>query len=52
MFKLLLILGITAYFAYRIGRRVGENKPVDSGRKNNAYETDVIDAEIIDDEDK
>lgn len=52
MFKLLLILGITAYFAYRIGRRVGENKPVESGRKNSNYESDVIDAEIVDDDEK
>lgn len=51
MLKLILILAITAYFAYKIGRRVGENKPVEGSRKKRPYDTEVIDAEIVEKDD-
>ena len=49
MFKLLLIIGITAYFAYSIGKRLGENKAIEKEDRP-ADESNIIDAEIIEDD--
>lgn len=52
MFKLLLIIGITAYFAYTVGKRLGQNKALDEGSEKKEDESNIIDAEIIEDDDK
>ncbi len=52
MIKLLIIIGITAYFAYTVGKRLGENKALNKEDKPNDDEANIIDAEIIEDDEK
>lgn len=52
MLKLIIIISITAYFAYTVGKRFGEKKPLNKEKKYIDNESDIIDAEIIEDDDK